>query len=85
MAQNSETLEGRIIAQRKLLARIVAVLEADGKAGPITRFLEDRSQYQDNEEDPGAVPSEALAIELAVADELRLILEESRTERVKGG
>ncbi len=71
-------LEGRLMAQRKVLALIVAELAAGGGAERIWSFLDERSQFQDGEEDPGAVSSPELAIEGAVADELRLIAEAAR-------
>lgn len=74
------SLEGRLIAQRQLLALIVAALADDGggQADRLWSFLEERSQFQDGEEDPGVLPSSAAAIEGAVADELRLIAETAR-------
>ena len=72
------SLEGRLIAQRQLLALIVAVLDGGGQADRLWSFLEERSQFQDGEEDPGVLPSSAAAIEGAVADELRLIAETAR-------
>jgi hypothetical protein len=72
------TLDARITAQSKLLAMIVAELERDGRAERLWRFLESRVSFQDGEEDPGAIPSEAFAFEGAVAAEMRLIAETAR-------
>lgn len=73
-----ETLEGRIIAQRKVLTEIlVRLVQQDGT---LLESLEDRSVFRDHEEDPGVVDlSPEFAIEAAVADEFRLILEAMRT------
>jgi len=73
-----ETLEARLIAQRKLLARIVAVLQEPS----LDSFLADRNHLELGAEDPGAVPDEALAFAGAVADELREI--EKLAERLRG-
>lgn len=75
-----ETFEGRLIAQRQMLAEILALLAQAG--GPATEaaeaLLEDRFVPPDQQEDPGAVPTEAFAIEGAIEDERRLIVEEAR-------
>lgn len=81
MADRIETLEGRLMAQRKLLARLVATLEARGEAAEVLEFLEERSQFQGFEEDPGAVPSEELSIEFAMSDEMRQVLDAVRRYR----
>jgi hypothetical protein len=79
MAEPSiDSLEGRLLAQRKLIALIVAVLDREGRASDIWRFVEERGQFDDGEEDPGVVPSAAAGIEGAVASELRLIAEAAR-------
>lgn len=72
------TIEGRLIAHRQLLSLIVASLSKTSQAAEILSFLEERSAFQGNEEDPGAVPSQAYAIELALADELRLVAERAK-------
>ncbi|WP_037281835.1 hypothetical protein, partial [Rubellimicrobium mesophilum] len=63
-----EILEGRLIAQRKVLAEILVRL---GRQDPtLLDALEERSVFRDHEEDPGVVePSPEFAIEAAVADE----------------
>jgi hypothetical protein len=70
-----QTLEGRLIAQRKVLARLVA------STPDAWRALEEPAPFQDHEEDPGVVPSSAYAIEAAAAEELRLIAEDARRFR----
>ncbi len=65
-------LEGRLLAHRKLLARLLA-----GSPGPlraaIGEWLAEQEVLNDGQEDPGAVPGEGLALELALSDELRRI------------
>jgi hypothetical protein len=81
MGETPETLEGRILAHRKILARLVQAL-ASGKGGPeIVDDLKDRRQLELHQEDPGAVPDPALAIEGAVADEVRQVLDLVRAGR----
>lgn len=64
--------EGRLLAHRKLLARLLA-----GSPGPlraaIGEWLAEQEVLNDGQEDPGAVPGEGLALELALSDELRRI------------
>jgi len=73
-----DILEARLIAQRKLLARIVAALQDPS----VDSYLADRNHLELGAEDPGAVPDEALAFVGAVADELREI--EKLAERLRG-
>jgi hypothetical protein len=81
MTESPETLEGRLLAHRKILARILAALVA-GRTGPeIVDDLKDRRQLELQDEDPGAVPDPALAIEGAIADEIRQVLDLSRAGR----
>ena len=65
-------LEGRLLAHRKLLARLLA-----GSPGPLRAaigdWLDGQEILNDGQEDPGAVPGEGLALELALSDELRRI------------
>ncbi|MFT4149895.1 MAG: hypothetical protein QM656_06825 [Paracoccaceae bacterium] len=74
-----ETIEGRMIAQRKILARLIALLPAGEGRDDLFDHLALREVMADGQEDPGAVPAPGVAIELAVADENRLILEEARS------
>jgi hypothetical protein len=79
MTDTPETTEGRILAHRKILARILQALVA-GKAGPeLLDELKDRRQLELHQEDPGAVPDPALAIEGAIADEMRQVLDLARS------
>ena len=74
----TDPMEGRLLAQRALLSRLVAALGDDG----IDAWLAERDHYEGLDEDPGAVPDESFAIESAMADELRLIRE--AVERLRG-
>jgi hypothetical protein len=78
-------LEGRLLAQRKLIALIVAILDRDGRADEIWRFIEARGRFDDGEEDPGVLPSAAAGIEGALASELRLIAEAARRYAADAG
>jgi hypothetical protein len=72
-----ETLEGRIIAHRKVLAEILVRLAQQDST--LLEALEERSVFLDHEEDPGVVePSPEFAIEAAAADEFRMIVEAAR-------
>ncbi|MGR3464112.1 hypothetical protein [Limimaricola sp.] len=80
MSVTLETLEGRLLAQRKVLARLVAAL--DGPAGDELRdYVRERSHMIADEEDPGAVPGEGLSIEGALADEMHHISEAAEAHR----
>ena len=80
MTVTLETLEGRLLAQRKVLAHLVAALE--GPAGDALReYVQDRSHMSAAEEDPGAVPGEGLSIEGALADEMHHISEMAEAHR----
>ena len=80
MTVTIETLEGRLLAQRKVLARLVATFE--GPAGDDLReYVRDRSHMSGHEEDPGAVPGEGLSIEGALADEMHHISEAAEAHR----
>ncbi|MDH2326916.1 hypothetical protein QCN27_08550 [Cereibacter sp. SYSU M97828] len=65
-----QKLEGMIAAHRKLLAQIVLALP---QSDTLTTALEDRGVMRDGQEDPGAVPTEGLALELAIAEEMNRI------------
>ncbi|NGM46127.1 hypothetical protein G5B31_11340 [Rhodobacter sp. SGA-6-6] len=80
--QTVAALEGRLLAHRKLLARLLAGSPEDSRAA-IADWLAGQEVMPDGQEDPGAVPGEGLAVELALSDELRRI---SRLcEGVQGG
>jgi hypothetical protein len=81
MTQNSNSpenasaalsLEGRLLAHRLLLSELMRLLP-DGGRDDLLVWLEDRSDYRDGQEDPGAVPDAGLQLELARADEFRLL------------
>jgi hypothetical protein len=81
MTETPETLEGRVIAHRKILARLVAAV-ASGTGGPeILDYLKDRRHLELHDEDPGAVPDPGMAIEGALADEVRQVLDLARSGR----
>jgi len=72
------SIEGRLTAQAKLLAMLIAELDREGRADRFWLFLEDRLNVQDGEEDPGVVPVEGFGFEGAVAEELRMINDAAR-------
>jgi hypothetical protein len=81
MAETPETLEGRLIAHRRILARLVQAV-ASGESGPaLLDDLDDRRRLDLHAEDPGAVPDPALAIQGAVAEEIRQVLALARPGR----
>ena len=75
-ATSPQTNEGRIIAQRKVLALILSRLA--GSDPSILEALDGQTVASGYDEDPGAEPSAEFAIEAAIADELRLILDAAR-------
>lgn len=70
-------LEGRLLAHRQLLAALIRTLPEAARAELMT-LLQDRSVLSDGQEDPGAVPTDGLAVGLALADEFRLLTELAR-------
>ncbi|WP_294923417.1 hypothetical protein [uncultured Paracoccus sp.] len=71
---HAQVCEGRLLAQRRVLARLLALLsESDwqGMAG----WLAERQVLHDGQEDPGAVPAEGMAQELAMSAEFRELAE----------
>jgi len=75
MSETQASLEGRLIAQRKLLIQLIAAHGDDPVGTALQSYLADRDHVELGSEDPGAVPDGAMAIEGAVAQELRLIRE----------
>ncbi|UXU76550.1 MULTISPECIES: hypothetical protein [unclassified Paracoccus (in: a-proteobacteria)] len=67
-----EALEGRVIAHRRILQQLVTLGGADLRQKMLL-WLDERAVMQDAEEDPGVLPIEAAALELALADEMRLL------------
>lgn len=66
-------LEARLVAQRRLLGRLVAALRPDTR-DQVMDWLGQRESLRDGQEDPGAVPTEDVGPALAIADEFRMIL-----------
>ncbi|VDC25109.1 hypothetical protein [Pseudogemmobacter humi] len=66
------SLEGRLIAHRKLLARLLSA-SPEAVRAEIGTWLTGREMLSDGQEDPGAVPADGLALELALSDELHEI------------
>ena len=67
-------LEGRVLAHRRLLSRLIALLGGDDRR-MLLDWLEGREVMFDGQEDPGAVPTEGLALSMGMADEFRFIAE----------
>ena len=80
----NEEIEGRLNAQREALAFLFA-LAFDGEEDfeRLWRLLEERFQFQNNQEDPGVLPSRAFAIEGAMMREFRQIAEDARARRAE--
>lgn len=73
MTQNTPTaLEGRILAHRRILARLISALPDDDRES-MMQWMEQREVMRDGQEDPGAVQSEGNALELAMADEFNRV------------
>lgn len=65
-------LEGRLLAHRRLLVELLRSLPSARRA-ELMAWLDERSIYQDGQEDPGAVPGEGIELELARADEFQVL------------
>lgn len=75
----NEEIEGRLNAQRETLTLVIALLaRLDATSERMWAELEDRFQVQNNQEDPGALPSSAFAIQSAMMREFRLIADDAR-------
>lgn len=72
MAETNETLEGRILAHRKVLA--ILARHAAETSPDLLPALRELSEAGFHEEDPGAVPGDGYSIEGALVDEVRRIL-----------
>ncbi len=72
MSVSVEALEGRLLAQRKILARILMQL-GDTR---LDEFLSARDHFDGGDEDPGSEPDPSYAVEAALAEELRSLAEE---------
>lgn len=77
------SLEARLLAHRRVLAQLVASLpQADRRA--LTDWIDTRTVMHDGQEDPGAVPVEDAAEELALADEYRRIADLAASADLSG-
>jgi hypothetical protein len=72
---NQETLEGRLLAHRRILQLMLGALAGTPAGTRIEALLRDRSILHDGQEDPGAVETFGMGLELAVADEFRRVVE----------
>jgi hypothetical protein len=77
-------LEGRLNAQREVLSRVMARL-VEGPGDPMVAALREALGVQNHQEDPGAVPHAAFAIEAAMTRELEQILEAALSLREQAG
>ena len=66
--------EGRLIAHRKLLARLLAASSEEMQL-KVGAWLSARESLADGQTDPSAVPDDGLALEIAMSDELHEISE----------
>ena len=73
-AMTAETIEGRILAHRRILGLILAEVVQSGAAPALLDALDDAQVMHDGQEDPGAVPTEGVGQALTVTDEFRMIL-----------
>ncbi len=76
-------LEGRLNAQREVLGMLIARI-ADGSDDPLLAALQETLAFQNHQEDPGAVPHQAFAVEAAMTREFELILEIATRRRSPG-
>lgn len=74
LSDQMAALEGRLLAHRRLLSRLIALL-ADGDRRALRDWMDGREVMFDGQEDPGAVPAEGLALSMGMADEFRFIAE----------
>ena len=80
----NEEIEGRLNAQREALAFLFALaFDQEEDFERLWRLLEERFQFQNNQEDPGVLPSRAFAIEGAMMREFRQIAEDARARRAE--
>lgn len=78
---SAEELEGRLNAQREVLARLLAWATSQDNSDGLLTALKESWQARDHQEDPGAVPTAAFAIEGAKEREMRLIIETAEAYR----
>ncbi|WFE76565.1 hypothetical protein [Roseinatronobacter sp. S2] len=81
--QSPQQLEGRLNAQREVLALLLAwaMRQPDSE---FADALAAQLGVQDHEEDPGVIADTAFAIEAAAARETQLLLERARALRDRG-
>ena len=72
---NRDALEGRLLAHRRILQLLLGASAGTPAGDRALALLRERSTLQDGQEDPGAVENPALGVELAVAEEFRLLVE----------
>lgn len=65
-------IEGRMIAHRRLLARLVRQLSPDLQA-ELLGWIEDREILHDGQEDPASLPTELSILPLSIAEEFQEI------------
>ncbi|AJE49041.1 hypothetical protein [Celeribacter indicus] len=70
-------LEGRIIAHRRLLVRLMGAMDPGAREEHL-RWIADREILHDGQEDPGAVPTGTEALSLSIAEEFKEIAELAR-------
>ncbi|WP_237683946.1 hypothetical protein [Pseudaminobacter soli (ex Zhang et al. 2022)] len=71
----NEEIEGRLIAQRDVLRVLVQRMLGYPGASKLLSELDKLLDVQNHQEDPGALPSKAFAVEGAKLSELELLLE----------
>ncbi len=64
--------EGRLLAHRRLLVEFLRRLPED-RFLDLMDWMDERTQFVDGQEDPGAVPSPGIELELSGADEFMMI------------
>jgi hypothetical protein len=72
---NQEAVEGCLLAHRRILQLIIGELAGTSAGERIEGLLRERSTMQDGQEDPGAVETDGIGVELAVAAEFRRVVE----------
>ncbi|MDK8872822.1 hypothetical protein [Paracoccus sp. SSJ] len=72
LAARIDGLEGRLIAHRRMLEKLLDLSSAEMRAEMLA-WLEDREVMLDGQEDPGVVSGPEAALELALSDEMRLL------------
>ncbi|MFN3275222.1 MAG: hypothetical protein ACK41U_11160 [Paracoccus sp. (in: a-proteobacteria)] len=77
------SLEARLLAHRRVLAQLVASLPQSDRR-TLTDWIDTRTVMRDGQEDPGAVPVEDAAEELALADEYRRIADLAASADLSG-